>query len=131
MGYHPNININATLNPDFSQVKADEAQVSVNDPFTLLLPEKRSFFLDNADYFSSPLDLVYTRNINSPDAGAKLTGRHNRHAFALFAADDTSTQFIVPGNISSSIAQLESDSKNAVWCYRYDATPSLSLGTLE
>lgn len=129
-GITPNINVNATLNPDFSQAEADEAQVSVNDPFTLLLPEKRSFFLDNADYFSSPLDLVYTRNINSPDAGAKLTGRHNRHAFALFAADDTSTQFIVPGNISSSIAQLESDSKNAVWRYRYDATPSLSLGTL-
>ncbi len=129
-GITPDINLNATFNPDFSQVEADEAQVSVNDPFTLLLPEKRSFFLDNADYFSSPLDLVYTRNVNSPDAGAKLTGRHNQHAFAFFAADDTSTQFIVPGNISSSIAQLDQESKNAVWRYRYDATSTLSIGTL-
>lgn len=129
-GITPDINLNATLNPDFSQVEADEAQVSVNDPFTLLLPEKRNFFLDNADYFSSPLDLVYTRNVNAPDAGAKLTGRHNRHALALFAADDSSTQFIVPGNISSSIARLERESKNAVWRYRFDASPSLSLGAL-
>lgn len=129
-GITPDINLNATLNPDFSQVEADEAQVSVNDPFTLLLPEKRSFFLDNADYFSSPLDLVYTRNVNSPDVGAKLTGRHNRHAFAFFAADDTSTQFIVPGNISSTVAQLDRESKNAVWRYRYDPTATLSIGTV-
>lgn len=129
-GITPNINLNATLNPDFSQVEADEAQVSVNETFSLFLPEKRAFFLDNADYFSSPLDLVYTRNVSAPDAGAKLTGRHNQHVFALFAVDDISTQFIVPGNIGSSVAQLDEASSNAVWRYRLDATPSLSLGTL-
>lgn len=129
-GITPDINLNATLNPDFSQVEADEAQVSVNETFSLFLPEKRAFFLDNADYFSSPLDLVYTRNVGAPDAGAKLTGRHNQHAFALFAADDTSTQFIVPGNISSAIARVDETSNNAVWRYRFDATPALSIGTL-
>ena len=72
-GITPDINFNATLNPDFSQVEADEAQVSVNDTFALFFNEKRSFFLDNADYFASPLDLVYTRNVSSPDAGIRLT----------------------------------------------------------
>ncbi len=49
-GITPDISLNATLNPDFSQVEADEAQVSVNDTFALFFDEKRSFFLDNADY---------------------------------------------------------------------------------
>ncbi|MDR7120950.1 DUF5916 domain-containing protein [Rheinheimera soli] len=127
-GITPNISLNATLNPDYSQVEADEAQVSVNDTFALFFTEKRAFFLDNADYFSSPMDLVYTRNLSSPDLGAKLTGRHEQQSFAFFAANDKSTTFIVPGNISSGIAFLDQKSENAVLRYRNDITPQLSLG---
>ena len=127
-GITPDISLNATLNPDFSQVEADEAQVSVNDTFALFFDEKRSFFLDNADYFSSPLDLVYTRNVSSPDAGVKLTGRHDQQSFAFFAANDKTTTFIVPGNVSSDIATLDEKSENAVLRYRFDMTPRLSLG---
>ena len=127
-GITPDISLNATLNPDFSQVEADEAQVSVNDTFALFFNEKRAFFLDNADYFSSPLDLVYTRNVSSPDAGVKLTGRDQQQSFAFFAANDKSTTFIVPGNISSDIAFLDEKSENAVLRYRNDLTPELSMG---
>lgn len=127
-GITPDISLNATLNPDFSQVEADEAQVSVNDTFALFFNEKRAFFLDNADYFSSPLDLVYTRNVSSPDAGVKLTGRQKQQSFAFFAANDKSTTFIVPGNISSDIAFLAEKSENAVLRYRNDVTPELSMG---
>ena len=127
-GITPDISFNATLNPDFSQVEADEAQVSVNDTFALFFNEKRAFFLDNADYFSSPLDLVYTRNVSSPDAGVKLTGRHEQQSFAFFAANDKTTTFIVPGNISSDIAFLDQKSENAVLRYRNDLTAELSVG---
>ncbi len=127
-GITPDINFNATLNPDFSQVEADEAQVSVNDTFALFFDEKRSFFLDNADYFASPLDLVYTRNVSSPDAGIRLTGRQQQHSFAFFAANDKTTTFIVPGNVSSDIAFLDEKSENAVLRYRNDLNKSLSLG---
>ena len=127
-GITPDISLNATLNPDFSQVEADEAQVSVNDTFALFFAEKRAFFLDNADYFSSPMDLVYTRNVSSPDAGVKLTGRHDQQSFAFFAANDKNTTFIVPGNISSDIASLDEKSENAVLRYRFDLNPQLSLG---
>ncbi len=64
--------------------------------------------------FSSPLDLVYTRNVSSPDAGVKLTGRHDQQSFAFFAANDKTTTFIVPGNVSSDIATLDEKSENAV-----------------
>ena len=127
-GITPDINLNATLNPDFSQIEADEAQVSVNDTFALFFDEKRTFFLDNADYFSSPMDLVYTRNVSSPDAGVKVTGRHDAQSFAFFAANDKDTTFIVPGNISSDIGFIDEKSENAVLRYRYDINKQLSAG---
>ena len=127
-GITPDINLNATLNPDFSQVEADVAQVSMNDTFSLFFDEKRAFFLDNQDYFSSPLDLVYTRNIGAPDIGAKLTGKQQQHSFAFFAANDDKTTFIVPGNLGSDVAVLDEESTNAVLRYRYDLNADLSLG---
>ena len=105
-GITPDLNLNATLNPDFSQVEADEAQVSVNDTFALFFNEKRTFFLDNADYFSSPLDLVYTRNVSSPDAGVKLTGRHDQQSFAFFAANLRSAAQPLPALTCSSLRSL-------------------------
>ncbi|MDZ7870197.1 MAG: DUF5916 domain-containing protein [Rheinheimera sp.] len=127
-GITPDISLNATLNPDFSQIEADEAQVSMNDTFALFFDEKRPFFLDNADYFSSPLDLVYTRNVSSPDAGLKVTGRVDQQSFAIFAANDKDTTFILPGNISSDVGYIDAKSDNAVLRYRFDLDPKLSLG---
>lgn len=129
-GITPDINLNMTVNPDFSQIEADEAQVSMNDAFALFFDEKRPFFLDNADYFYTPLDLVYTRNVSQPDAGLKITGRHDQQSFAFFAANDKSTTFIIPGNISSDIGFLDEKSNNAVLRYRYDVGSDLSVGWL-
>lgn len=127
-GITPDVSLNATLNPDFSQLEADEAQVSLNDTFALFFKEKRPFFLDNAEYFSSPLDLVYTRNVASPDGGIKLTARHDLQSFAFFAANDKSTTLIVPGNVSSDVAFLDQKSDNAVLRYRNYLTPQLTMG---
>jgi hypothetical protein len=69
---------NLTVNPDYSQVEADAIQIDVNQRYPLFYPEKRPFFLEGADLFSTPLDLVYTRRIADPVAGVKLTGRAGR-----------------------------------------------------
>jgi len=127
-GITPDISLNMTVNPDFSQVEADVAQISTNDPFSLFYNEKRAFFLDNRDYFSTPFDLVYSRNIASPDFGARLTGRYQQHSFAFFATDDSQTTFFVPGNLGSEVAVLAEKSENAVLRYRNDLTKQLSVG---
>ena len=67
--------LNATLNPDFSQIEADALQIDVNQRYPLYFEEKRPFFLEGADIFDTPIDLVYTRRIADPSYGAKLTGR--------------------------------------------------------
>ena len=48
----PGLNLDLTANPDFSQVEVDR-QVTNLDRFELFFPERRQFFLENADLFSS------------------------------------------------------------------------------
>ncbi|MEP1448631.1 MAG: DUF5916 domain-containing protein [Paraglaciecola sp.] len=127
-GITPEVSLQATLNPDFSQVEADVAQLSINDTFALFFDEKRTFFLENSDYFSSNYDLVYTRNVGAPDYGAKVTGRIDQHTFGVFVANDESTTFLVPGNLGSSIASFEEESTNVALRYRYDLSENLSVG---
>lgn len=129
-GITPEVSLQATLNPDFSQVEADAAQVSINNTFALFFDERRPFFLENADYFSTNFNLVYTRNIGAPDFGAKVTGRIDDHTLGVFVANDESTTFLVPGNLGSSVAELERKSTNLALRYRYDYSDDLSLGVV-
>ena len=67
--------IDATINPDFSQIESDVAQITANERFALFFPEKRPFFLEGVDLFSTPIQAVYTRTITSPRGGLRATGR--------------------------------------------------------
>lgn len=69
------LSLDATLNPDFSQVEADAGQVTINERFALFFPEKRPFFLEGIELFATPSQLVHTRRIVDPVAGGKLTGK--------------------------------------------------------
>ncbi len=61
--------LDATANPDFSQIESDEPQVTVNQRFEVQFPEKRPFFLENANYFQTPIPLLFTRRIVDPQWG--------------------------------------------------------------
>lgn len=68
--------LNTTINPDFSQVETDAAQLDVNTQFSLFYSEKRPFFLEGAEYFRTPFTLLNTRTIANPDFGAKYIGKN-------------------------------------------------------
>ena len=78
----------ATVNPDFSQVETDEPQVTVNQRFEVFFPEKRPFFLENASFFQTPVNLLFTRRIRNPTAGTRLTGKVGPYAFGALVSDD-------------------------------------------
>jgi hypothetical protein len=85
----PAVSLDATVNPDFSQVESDVGLVTANERFALFIPEKRPFFLEGIELFSTPNQLVYTRQVVSPKAGAKLTGKVGPLGIAhLTALDD-------------------------------------------
>jgi hypothetical protein len=80
--------LDLTANPDFSQVESDEPQVTVNQRFAVFFPEKRPFFIENADYFRTPIDLFFTRRIANPSYGARLTGKLGPYSLGVLTADD-------------------------------------------
>ena len=86
-----NLNLDLTFNPDFSQVEVDR-QVINTTRFEIRFPERRQFFLENADLFSSfgfnNANPFFSRRIgvtqdtstgvaiqNPIYAGARLSGR--------------------------------------------------------
>lgn len=83
-----NMSLDATVNPDFSQVESDAAQVTVNERFALFFAEKRPFFLEGIELFSTPNQLVYTRRIVDPIGGGKVTGKIGKTGFAVLSALD-------------------------------------------
>jgi hypothetical protein len=104
----PKLTIDATLNPDFSQIESDIPQVSVNSRFALSYPEKRAFFLEGTDLLSTPLRVVYTRSITSPAWGIRATGQAGSTAYTLLAAEDRGGGAVVlPGAEGSSFARQD------------------------
>ncbi len=95
---HDALVFDATLNPDFSQVNVDDP-ASPNQRFQSFFYEQRPFFIENASYFSTPIDLFYTLNIASPQFGARLSGKQGPWAVGLLATDDRSPgQAVAPSD---------------------------------
>jgi hypothetical protein len=86
------LTLDATYNPDFSQVESDVGLVTINERFALFFPERRPFFLEGIDLFSSPNNLVYTRTVANPLAGAKITGKFGAWSLAHLTALDEFSQ---------------------------------------
>jgi hypothetical protein len=102
------LNLDLTVNPDFSQVEVDQ-QVTNLDRFEIFFPERRQFFLENADLFGSfgysnsrpffsrrvgvTRDPSTGQNIQNPIyGGARLSGKINNNwrvgALDMQAAED-------------------------------------------
>ncbi len=80
--------LDVTVNPDFSQVESDNPQITASERFEVFFPEKRPFFLENATFFATPNNLVFTRRIAEPQFGARLTGKIGKYSIGALLADD-------------------------------------------
>ena len=101
----PDLALDATFNPDFSQVEADVPQISANERQALFFPEKRPFFLEGSDLFDTPIQAVYSRSVADPAWGARATGRLGDTSYALLVtADEGGGSLILPRPASSELA---------------------------
>src|SRR5437868_3654377 len=91
--------LDVTVNPDFSQVESDQPQTTTNQRFEVFFPEKRPFFQENANFFSTPVDLYFTRRIIDPQFGLRLTGKlAEKTDIGLLVSDDQSVGKFVDVN---------------------------------
>jgi len=86
--FNDSLVLDATLNPDFSQVESDQPQVTVNERFEVRFPERRPFFLENSDFFQTEAALVFTRRIVDPQAGLRFTGKQGDWGIGTMIMDD-------------------------------------------
>jgi hypothetical protein len=88
--------VEATANPDFSQIEADAAQIDVNSTVSLFYPERRPFFQEGSDIFRTLFNSFYTRTVNDPQLAAKLTGRMGKTTLGYVGARDMNTPYMIP-----------------------------------
>jgi hypothetical protein len=125
-----NIVIDATFNPDFSNVESDAFQIDVNSATALSYPEKRSFFQEGSDLYRTRLDLVYTRSINDPDFASKLTVRMGRTSISFLSAHDRHSPFIIPFEETSSGLIIAGESFSNILRARRSLGSGSQLGML-
>jgi len=96
-GITSSVNVDLTINPDFSQVESDQFQVVANQRYPLFFSEKRPFFMGVGNEFNlaglnsegNMWTAVHTRHIVDPGWGGKLSGSAGKSSFGiLFAKDD-------------------------------------------
>jgi hypothetical protein len=97
-GITSTVTLDATVNPDFSQVESDAFQLLVNRRYPVFFSEKRPFFMEGLGLMNlagtggdaTMLTAVHTRTIVQPSVGAKLTGTAGDYSFATLSAGDKS-----------------------------------------
>jgi hypothetical protein len=113
--------VDATLNPDFSQIESDVAAITANERFAIFYPEKRPFFLEDVNIFATPITAVSTRTITSPRWGLRSTGKFSGDAYTLLVAQDRGGgQTILPSPQASDFADQDFSSTAAVGRVRRD-----------
>ena len=129
-GITPNMMMNFTANPDFSQVEADARQLDINQPFALSYDEKRPFFTEGADLFDTNLSIVYTRTMRDPNWGLKLTGKEGSNTIGAYAVRDDLTNLIFPGSQSSSSDTMFVENTSSVFRYKRDFGSKYTVGAI-
>lgn len=90
------VTVEATVNPDFSQIEADADQIDVNTTIFQRFPERRPFFQEGNDLFRTYFNSFYTRMVVDPRVAAKGTARWTKTSMAYMFAQDEASPYIVP-----------------------------------
>ena len=122
----PDVSVDAVINPDFSQIETDAAQISVNTTFALQYEEKRPFFLIGRELLQTPM--YYSRSINDPLGSGRLIGKTGSLSYMYMAAYDRNTIFDIPGEEESNTIGTRMKSFVNVARLRYDIVDETYVG---
>jgi Domain of unknown function (DUF5916) len=118
--------LDATLNPDFSQVELDAPQLAGNTRFALSVPEKRPFFLESTDVIDQPIGGFYSRSVTDPRYGLRATWRAPKaDATALTLRDEGGGLVLRPGPFATAVyAQDGASQASLLRARRHDGAVS-------
>lgn len=106
--YSSNFKANLTVNPDFATVEGDKEQINLT-PWELQYPEKRLFFQDGNDMFSTRIRTFYSRRIGDIQYGGKVTGKIDKFQFnGIHARSQKYDELLVP-QAKFNVFRLKSD----------------------
>jgi hypothetical protein len=123
----PEFALDAVINPDFSQIESDAAQISVNTTFALSYTEKRPFFLIGNELLIS--SVYYSRSINDPLVAARINGKSGSLSYLYMGAYDRNTIFVIPGEEGSNTVGTNLKSFVNIGRLRYDIGDETFIGT--
>ncbi len=90
-----------TINPDFSQIEADETQIDINSAYALQYPELRPYFSRGMDLLNFLDNAFYSRTINSPSISSKITLQDENSSSIILSAVDQKSPYLVGGEDKS------------------------------
>ena len=121
--------VDATVNPDFSQVELDTPQLAGNTQFALFYNEKRPFFLEGADILQGPQNAIYTRTVTDPAWGARLTHRGEGLDYTfLTTKDDGGGLVLQPGTYATNFLAQDRKSLATMARLRWQAGGGTTVG---
>ncbi|MCX8159423.1 MAG: carbohydrate binding family 9 domain-containing protein [Candidatus Saccharicenans sp.] len=136
-GIQPNLYLDVTASPDFSQVESDPFLYQLS-PYENYLRENRPFFTEGSQYFSlaTGTQVFYSRRIRDPRLAAKISGKTGAYSFGILGAlnktDYGSSKFGVfrlkrdifknsqIGVYYTGVDELESTSHNLAFDYSFN-----------
>lgn len=129
-GLSSNMTLDLAYNPDFSQIEADEGQISVNNTFALFFNEKRPFFLEGRDifYVDNDINLLYTRTINNPLIAGKISGKAGKLSYGYITSYDENTPYIMPFEENSVTVSTNKNSTTNVLRTKYELAKGTYVG---
>ena len=129
-GITPSLTLTGTINPDFSQVEADVAQLDINERFALFFEERRPFFLEGISAFNVPNRIIFTRTVVDPNWGIKLAGKAGRNGLGVFVTEDSINSLLFPSNQGTDSTLLDEPVTSGVLRYRRDVGAASAVGVV-
>jgi len=127
-GFSPSMKLSLAINPDFSQIEADAAQLNVNRQFARYYPERRPFFLEGADFFGFGLPVIRFRSFADPEWGVKIAGKQGENSIGFCIVEDSITNILLPTSFSTYSTSIDKKNLGTVLRYRRDIGVSSTAG---
>ena len=103
-----NASLDATVNPDFATVEADEEEINLTR-FELSLQEKRRFFLEGSEIYSQRIRLFYSRRIADIYGGAKVYGKSGGWEYSALTVQSRRDEELDLNGANFSVVRLRRD----------------------